>query len=62
MTYIIDYMANKVTTEWVDIHIKLGNYLPYEKEKTLYEENKEYQDKVEEQNKLENVLDSRTKE
>lgn len=27
-------MANKVTTEWEDIHVKLGNYLPREKEET----------------------------
>jgi len=27
-------MANHVTTEWEDIHVKLGNYLPREKEET----------------------------
>ena len=27
-------MANKVTTEWEDIHVKLGNYLPREKDPT----------------------------
>ena len=27
-------MANNVTTEWEDIHVKLGNYLPREKEKS----------------------------
>lgn len=36
-------MANKVTTEWFDIHVKHGNYLPLEKETTLYEQNKAYQ-------------------
>jgi hypothetical protein len=53
-------MANKVTTEWFDIHVKHGNFLPLEKETTLYEENKAYQDKMEEKNKLENVLNSKT--
>ena len=24
-------MANHVTTEWEDIHVKLGNYVPTEK-------------------------------
>ena len=27
-------MANHVTTEWEDIHVKLGNYLPREKEES----------------------------
>lgn len=45
-------MANKVTTEWFDIHVKLGNYLPNEQEKTLYEENKEYQERMADKNKL----------
>jgi hypothetical protein len=31
-------MANGVTTEWFDIHVKLGNYLPLEKKETLGEE------------------------
>ena len=30
-------MANKVTTEWFDIQVKHGNYLPLEKETTLHE-------------------------
>lgn len=30
-------MANGVTTEWEDIHVKLGNYLPREKEPTTAE-------------------------
>ena len=37
-------MANKVTTEWFDAQVKHGNYLPLDKETTLYEENKELQD------------------
>lgn len=30
-------MANGVNTEWFDLQVKFGNYLPKEKEKTLYE-------------------------
>ena len=33
-------MANGVTTEWFDIHVKHGNYLPLEKQTTLREEQK----------------------
>ena len=38
-------MANGVTTEWVDIHVKNGNYLPREKVPTgeeLFEKNMEF--------------------
>lgn len=41
-------MANGVTTEWEDIHVKLGNYLPREKEKTgreIYDETVEEESK-----------------
>lgn len=34
-------MANGVNTEWFDLQVKFGNYLPKEKEKTLYEIQKE---------------------
>lgn len=34
---IILAMANGVNTEWFDLQVKFGNYLPKEKEKTLYE-------------------------
>ena len=34
-------MANGVTTEWEDIHVKLGNYLPREKVPTTAELSKE---------------------
>ncbi len=37
---ILTSMANKVTTEWFDIQVKHGNYIPLEKETTLYEEQK----------------------
>ena len=30
-------MANGVNTEWFDLQVKFGNYLPKEKEKTLAE-------------------------
>lgn len=30
-------MANGVTSEWEDIHVKLGNYLPREKEESVNE-------------------------
>lgn len=53
-------MANKVTTEWFDIHVKHGNFLPLEKETTLYEENKAYQEKVAAESQLVNVLDHKT--
>lgn len=33
-------MANGVTTEWEDIHVKLGNYAPREKETPQHELNK----------------------
>ena len=41
---IINLMANGVTTEWEDIHVKMGNYAPREKVKTgeeLFQENME---------------------
>ena len=50
-------MANKVTTEWFDIHVKHGNYLPNEKETTLAEEQAAMQEKVAELTKMENILD-----
>jgi len=53
-------MANKVTTEWFDIHVKQGNYLPNEKQTTLYEEQKIMQEKHEEKNSLENTLNRMT--
>ena len=34
-------MANGVTTEWFDIHVKLGNYLPLEKVPTREETTQE---------------------
>ena len=36
-------MANKVTTEWFDAHVKHGNYMPLEKEETLAENHKKAQ-------------------
>lgn len=39
-------MAANITTEWFDLQVQHGNYMALEKEKTLYETNKEYQDKV----------------
>lgn len=50
-------MANGVTTEWFDLQVKYGNYLPNEKKTTLAEEQKLMQEKHEEENKLENKLD-----
>jgi hypothetical protein len=38
-------MANGVNTEWFDLHVKHGNYLPKEKETTLAEEQKYMQEK-----------------
>lgn len=49
---ILLVMANKVNTEWFDLQVKHGNYLPKEIEKTLYEEQKEMREKHEEENKL----------
>lgn len=45
-------MANGVNTEWFDLQVKFGNYLPKEKEKTLAEIQLEGQKKHEEENKL----------
>lgn len=50
-------MANGVSTEWFDLQVKYGNYLPNEKKTTLAEEQKLMQEKHEEDNKLENKLD-----
>lgn len=50
-------MANGVNTEWFDLQVKFGNYLPKQKERTLYEIQKEAQDKFAQENKLENKLD-----
>jgi hypothetical protein len=55
-------MATGVNTEWFDLQVKFGNYLPKEKEKTLYEIQKEGKDKHEEENKLENRLNKQTME
>ena len=49
-------MANHVTTEWEDIHVKLGNYLPREKE----ESNDEIQKKVIESIQNYDPLDKKT--
>lgn len=40
-------MTNGVTTEWFDLQVKAGNYLPNEKQTTLAEEYKVIQDKHE---------------
>jgi hypothetical protein len=45
-------MANGVTTEWFDLQVKAGNYLPNEKKTTLAEEQKIIQQKYEEESKL----------
>jgi hypothetical protein len=55
-------MANKVTTEWFDIQVKYGNFLPEDKQSTLYEENKLMQETHAEENKLENVIYSKNQE
>ena len=52
-------MANGVNTEWFDLQVKFGNYLPNEKEATLAEIQLKAQEKHEEDNKLENVLDKK---
>ncbi len=52
-------MAHGVNTEWFDLQVKHGNYLPKEKERTLAEIQKEAQEKFEEENKLENKLDKK---
>ena len=49
-------MANHVTTEWEDIHVKLGNYLPREKEET----NDEIEKKVIESIQNYDPLDKKT--
>jgi len=49
-------MANGVTTEWFDVQVKYGNYLPNEKKTTLAEEQKIMQEKKAEEDKLENRL------
>ena len=49
-------MANGVTTEWFDLQVKYGNYLPNEKKTTLAEEQKIMQEKKAEEDKLENRL------
>lgn len=45
-------MANGVSTEWFDLQVKYGNYLPNEKKTTLAEEQKKMQEQHEEENKL----------
>jgi len=49
-------MANGVTTEWFDVQVKYGNYLPNDKKTTLAEEQKIMQEKKAEEDKLENRL------
>jgi len=45
-------MAHGVTTEWEDIHVRLGNYEAREKETTQAELTKQAMDKVEQQDPL----------
>eukprot|EP01022_Parablepharisma_sp_SALTPOND_P034501 TRINITY_DN91_c1_g1_i1.p3 TRINITY_DN91_c1_g1~~TRINITY_DN91_c1_g1_i1.p3 ORF type:complete len:211 (-),score=44.21 TRINITY_DN91_c1_g1_i1:311-943(-) len=45
-------MARGVTTEWEDIHVKLGNYLPREKEPTTEELSKKAMEKAEDYDPL----------
>ena len=52
-------MANGVTTEWFDLQVKYGNYLPNEKVSTLAEEQKVMRERKEESEKLENRLDAK---
>lgn len=40
-------MANGITSEWEDIHVRLGNYIPREKVTPEWEKNKEEIEKVE---------------
>jgi len=46
-------MANGVTSEWEDIHVRLGNYIPREKETPQWELNKEEIEKAENYDPLE---------
>ena len=46
-------MARGVTTEWEDIHVRLGNFLPREKETTTAEISQQVMDKAELCNPLE---------
>jgi len=46
-------MVNGVTTEWEDIHVKLGNYLPREKEPTMTELSKKAMNEAETYDPLE---------
>ena len=55
-------MANGVTTEWFDVQVKYGNYLPNETKTTLAEEQQQMQEIKAEDNKLENRLDILDKE
>lgn len=55
-------MANGVNTEWFDLQVKFGNYLPKEKEATLAEIQLKAQKEHEEANKLENQLDKKDME
>ena len=55
-------MANGVTTEWFDVQVKYGNYLPNETKTTLAEEQQQMQEIKAEDNKLENRLDMLDKE
>lgn len=52
-------MANGVNTEWFDLQVKYGNYLPKEKQQTLTEIQLKAQEKYEEENRLENQLEKK---
>lgn len=45
-------MTNGDTTEWFDLQVKHGNYLPNEKKTTLAEEQTKMQEIHKEENKL----------
>ena len=45
-------MANGVSTEWFDLQVKFGNYLPNEKKTTLAEEQQQMQERKAEADKL----------
>ena len=47
-------MANGVTTEWEDIHVKLGNFVPREKVPTMEETSKATMEKAEDYDPLAN--------
>ena len=55
-------MANGVTTEWFDLQVKYGNYLPNEKKTTLAEEQKVMKERKEEEEKMENKISKMDKD